>query len=156
MATASPSIELDITKLRQFHAAHFTSQPIPNISSASAQRDREQDHEVELEAEEYEDGLGYYEDGVKRTLTDQQIEMFRHSEVQRLLAARRWDTEVGDDEGSSLGDSEKKNDEQAAKVKRDERSSMDNGKPSGAPAKGKRKAHFDEPQGENAEVVLDY
>lgn len=33
--------------------------------------------------------LGYYEDGTRRTLTDEQIAMFRHSEIQRLLAARR-------------------------------------------------------------------
>ena len=31
-----------------------------------------------------EDDLGYYEDGVKRTLTDEQIEIFRHSELQEL------------------------------------------------------------------------
>ena len=31
-----------------------------------------------------DDGLGYYEDGVKRTLTDEQIEMFRHSEIEQL------------------------------------------------------------------------
>ena len=32
-----------------------------------------------------DDELGYYEDGVKRTLTDEQIEMFRHSEMEQLL-----------------------------------------------------------------------
>ena len=36
-----------------------------------------------------EDGLGYYPDGVKRTLTDQQIAIFRHSEIQGLLRERR-------------------------------------------------------------------
>ena len=30
------------------------------------------------------DDLGYYEDGVKRTLTDEQIEMFRQSELREL------------------------------------------------------------------------
>ncbi|KAF2772114.1 hypothetical protein EJ03DRAFT_324957 [Teratosphaeria nubilosa] len=38
---------------------------------------------------EYDDGLGYYPDGVKRTLTDEQIAMFRHSEIQELLRERR-------------------------------------------------------------------
>ncbi|KXJ91188.1 hypothetical protein Micbo1qcDRAFT_63472 [Microdochium bolleyi] len=33
---------------------------------------------------EEDDGLGYYADGVKRTLTDEQIEIFRHSEVEAL------------------------------------------------------------------------
>ncbi|OAX79270.1 hypothetical protein ACJ72_06412 [Emergomyces africanus] len=37
-----------------------------------------------------EDGLGYYPDGTKRTLTDQQIEIFRHSEIQKLQRAKRW------------------------------------------------------------------
>lgn len=31
-----------------------------------------------------DDGLGYYPDGVKRTLTDEQIEIFRHSELHAL------------------------------------------------------------------------
>jgi hypothetical protein len=31
-----------------------------------------------------EDDLGYYEDGVKRTLTDEQIQIFRHSELEAL------------------------------------------------------------------------
>ncbi|OJD15522.1 hypothetical protein AJ78_04218 [Emergomyces pasteurianus Ep9510] len=36
------------------------------------------------------DGLGYYPDGAKRTLTDQQIEIFRHSEIQKLQRMKRW------------------------------------------------------------------
>jgi Protein of unknown function (DUF3807) len=35
------------------------------------------------------DGLGYYPDGVKRTLTDEQIQIFRHSEIHSLLRERR-------------------------------------------------------------------
>ncbi|KAK3945367.1 hypothetical protein QBC46DRAFT_116728 [Diplogelasinospora grovesii] len=35
--------------------------------------------------EEENDGLGHYPDGVKRTLTDEQIAMFRYSELQALL-----------------------------------------------------------------------
>lgn len=30
--------------------------------------------------------LGYYHDGVKRTLTDAQIAIFRHSEIQEMLS----------------------------------------------------------------------
>lgn len=33
---------------------------------------------------EEDDGLGYYPDGVKRTLTDEQIGIFRHSELHAL------------------------------------------------------------------------
>lgn len=36
-----------------------------------------------------DDGLGWYEDGVKRTLTDEQIEMFRHTEIEQLMRKRR-------------------------------------------------------------------
>lgn len=38
--------------------------------------------EIGASWEEYD--LGYYEDGVKRTLTDEQIEIFRHSELREL------------------------------------------------------------------------
>lgn len=34
--------------------------------------------------EENDDGLGYYADGVKRTLTDAEIEFFRQSELREL------------------------------------------------------------------------
>ncbi len=36
-----------------------------------------------------DDGLGWYADGAKRTLTDEQVKMFRHSEIQRLLSERK-------------------------------------------------------------------
>lgn len=51
-------------------------------------------------AEEYydeeDDGLGYYPDGTKRTLTDEQIAMFRHSEIQAILRQRRLQKENGE------------------------------------------------------------
>jgi Protein of unknown function (DUF3807) len=34
---------------------------------------------------EEDDGLGYYPDGVKRTLSDEQVAIFRHSEFQRIM-----------------------------------------------------------------------
>jgi hypothetical protein len=49
---------------------------------------REGGNEAYYEGDEDEDGLGYYPDGVKRTLTDEQIAMFRHSETQALQRAR--------------------------------------------------------------------
>ena len=36
-----------------------------------------------------DDGLGYYADGTKRTLTDEQVAIFRHSEIQQLLREQR-------------------------------------------------------------------
>lgn len=55
--------------------------------------------EENTEDAEEEDGLGYYEDGVKRTLTDAQIAIFRHSEIQTLLRERRHATEAAGDAG---------------------------------------------------------
>jgi hypothetical protein len=158
MAAVSPSFELEITKLKQFHATHFIGQPVPNISSASAQRSMEQAKEAEYkENEEYDDGLGYYQDGVERTLTEEQVKMFRHSEVQRLLAARRRDAETKNDDRSRSGDlEEEKNDKHAAQAKVANMSSMNKARASGVSSQSKRKAHFDEPQDENTEVMLDY
>ena len=64
--------------LKTFHLKHFPAASLPQ-SFASAQ-DRDQ---------ELEDELGYYPDGTKRTLTDDQIAMFRHSEIQQLLKTLR-------------------------------------------------------------------
>lgn len=51
-------------------------------------------------AEEYydeeDDGLGYYSDGTKRTITDEQIAMFRHSEIHAILRKRRLRREAGE------------------------------------------------------------
>lgn len=48
-----------------------------------------------LWSEEYEpdDGLGYYTDGTKRTLTNEQIAIFRHSEIQALIKQHRYAVE---------------------------------------------------------------
>ena len=59
-----------------------------------------------MEEEEYteeaeDDGLGYYEDGVKRTLTDEQIAIFRHSEIEAFLRDRRHAQEAKEDESVS-------------------------------------------------------
>lgn len=88
-----------------FHNAHFLqpstshftlhflqpvdpSQPLKPPSSFSTPPATEA-HPLEAEEEEnYDDGLGYYPDGVKRTLTDEQIAIFRHSELERLRKER--------------------------------------------------------------------
>ena len=58
--------------------------------SAEAASNQQHGAHVDLEATHGDDdGLGYYPDGVKRTLTDDQIAMFRHSEIQLLLRERR-------------------------------------------------------------------
>lgn len=78
-------IQVDIAKLNHFHKAHFPKQEPPTLRIA---------HDTSLavqsqQEEKNEDSLGYYEDGVKRTLTDDQIAMFRNSEIQRLIGERR-------------------------------------------------------------------
>jgi hypothetical protein len=53
-----------------------------------------------------DDGLGWYDDGVKRTLTDEQIEMFRHTEIEQLMRKRRLeaDEEAEEDDGDDDDD----------------------------------------------------
>ncbi|KAL2436751.1 hypothetical protein ABEF95_014017 [Exophiala dermatitidis] len=80
--------QADIDQLTLFHTAHFPRQPIPKLT-ASLAKDTEEASTGPGHQGEESDGLGYYEDGVKRTLTDEQIQMFRHSEIQRLLSERR-------------------------------------------------------------------
>ncbi|KAK3397819.1 hypothetical protein B0T20DRAFT_480035 [Sordaria brevicollis] len=46
------------------------------------------DEEGYYEEDDYDDGLGYYPDGVKRTLTDEQIAIFRHSELEAMRRVR--------------------------------------------------------------------
>ena len=53
-----------------------------------------------------EDDLGYYPDGVRRTLTDQQIAIFRHSEIQSLLREKRYEKERENLESDDMASSE--------------------------------------------------
>ena len=52
------------------------------------------------------DDLGYYPDGVKRTLTDEQIAMFRHSEIYSILRERQVLKENRQADGYELSDSQ--------------------------------------------------
>ncbi|KKA30182.1 hypothetical protein TD95_001173 [Thielaviopsis punctulata] len=88
--------------MRRFHDDHFSEAGIAAFSKdffakplegreqpvEQAQEDFFEQEEVEEEEEEGED-LGYYEDGTRRTLTDDQIRMFRQSELRQLL--RHWE-----------------------------------------------------------------
>jgi len=79
------SIAISQDNLSSFHAAHFSTNSIDHFSENFLGPVEEDYHEEE----EFDDGLGYYEDGVKRTLTDEQIAIFRHSEIEALLRERR-------------------------------------------------------------------
>jgi hypothetical protein len=80
--------QADFERLRAFHAQHFPGQEVP--ASHTQRPPAEVNTNTEYDQTEE---LGYYEDGVRRTLTDDQIRMFRHSEIQRLLLARRQQRE---------------------------------------------------------------
>ncbi|KAI5258625.1 hypothetical protein E4T42_00368 [Aureobasidium subglaciale] len=69
--------------LHHFHQKHFSGS-----SSGSSNRSHDAGASFEENTTD-DDDLGYYHDGVKRTLTDDQIAMFRHSEIQTLLRERR-------------------------------------------------------------------
>ncbi|KAL6715980.1 hypothetical protein ACLMJK_006942 [Lecanora helva] len=64
--------------------------------------------ELEEDTFEEEDDLGHYPDGNKRTLTDDQIAMFRHSEIYAILRERQIQRENdeanGNEETSALYD----------------------------------------------------
>ncbi|KNG46471.1 hypothetical protein TW65_06697 [Stemphylium lycopersici] len=91
MALQIPTVTVD--DLLTFHAKHFPHAPTPEHILRGVQ------HEAEATDEYYDDaddGLGYYPDGTKRTLTDEQIAMFRHSEIQAILRKRRLQKENGE------------------------------------------------------------
>ncbi|KAK5098161.1 hypothetical protein LTR24_001983 [Lithohypha guttulata] len=68
--------------IMQFHEQHFPSQHVPNVQPNTGTIDNALQGPADSD-------LGCYGDGVRRTLTDEQIAMFRHSEIQRILAERR-------------------------------------------------------------------
>jgi hypothetical protein len=74
--------------LRAFHAQHFPHAPAPEHILHGTEPVTEAAEEYYEEYYEEDDGLGYYPDGTKRTLTDEQIAMFRHSEIHAIL--RKW------------------------------------------------------------------
>lgn len=76
-----------------FHTSHFGSLARSHITTTFLQPESATRAKAHIEADE-DDGLGYYADGVKRTLTDEQVAMFRHSEIQALLRDRRHATEA--------------------------------------------------------------
>ncbi|KAJ5531376.1 hypothetical protein N7527_004769 [Penicillium freii] len=68
-----PNVTLD--DLQVFQSKHFPGQQLTVVAQENDQATDED--------------LGYYPDGVKRTLTDEQIRIFRHSEIHALLRERQ-------------------------------------------------------------------
>ncbi|KAI9842275.1 MAG: hypothetical protein M1837_007344 [Sclerophora amabilis] len=78
------------TDLREFQLIHFSSTASPTVVTGkglSAPDADDSENKYWYWGED--DGLGYYQDGVKRTLTAEQVAMFRHSEIQSLLKEKR-------------------------------------------------------------------
>ncbi|KAF4548812.1 Hypothetical protein D9617_25g061420 [Elsinoe fawcettii] len=75
-ALSVPTVTED--DLHAFHTKHFPSASLPTQWFISNSHDAEDD----------DDGLGWYSDGVKRYITDDQIAIFRHSELFKLIRAR--------------------------------------------------------------------
>lgn len=83
--------------LLSFHSKHF-NRPFSGPGGTLIQSGRSQDlNQAEEDYEDQDDDLGYYPDGTKRTLTDEQIAIFRHSEIQRLLLTKRREEEAAAD-----------------------------------------------------------
>ncbi|KAI1752776.1 hypothetical protein F4782DRAFT_114452 [Xylaria castorea] len=95
---ALPSFEapgVSQADIEAFHVTHFSNHAIGLFNSQFLPLNTipidDSGYYNHEEEEEEDDGLGYYPDGVKRTLTDEQIAIFRHSEVEALRRAERND-----------------------------------------------------------------
>lgn len=85
--------QLSSDELLEFHHSHFSNEAVADFGQSFTslpphEVSKDQLYEEWGEEEEEDDGLGYYEDGVKRFLTDEQIEIFRHSELRELERQR--------------------------------------------------------------------
>ncbi|KAL2798107.1 hypothetical protein BJX66DRAFT_296477 [Aspergillus keveii] len=69
--------------LQRFQAQHF-----PNTGNIQGPEPAHESYDDNVDYDD-DDGLGYYPDGVKRTLTDEQIRIFRHSEIHAILRERQ-------------------------------------------------------------------
>ncbi|KAM0669943.1 hypothetical protein ACQRIU_000338 [Beauveria bassiana] len=77
-------------ELAAFHDAHFSSAEVNKFQQEFVCPNPEviSNYGKTEEYWEEEDDLGYYDDGVKRTLTDEQIAIFRHSEIREFERAK--------------------------------------------------------------------
>ncbi|KAM7222923.1 Protein of unknown function (DUF3807) domain containing protein [Rhypophila decipiens] len=95
MASASFIPEISSADFHAFHEAHFSQLATSHFLSHFLRPGHNAPEQIpthpgdEQHSEDWEDdGLGYYDDGVKRTLTDAQIAIFRHSELESLRRAQ--------------------------------------------------------------------
>ncbi|ODM19758.1 hypothetical protein SI65_04744 [Aspergillus cristatus] len=87
--------------LQTFQAKHFLGHQTPACDYPTAPaKDAYYPYEEEEYYDDDGDDLGYYPDGVKRTLTDEQIRIFRHSEIHAILRERQLKQEKAEFEKS--------------------------------------------------------
>ncbi|KAL8668350.1 MAG: hypothetical protein Q9168_007021 [Polycauliona sp. 1 TL-2023] len=79
-----PSVTLE--DLEEFHKSHFGSSTKAVFSVKATPIEN-------TEEIAQEDDLGYYPDGARRTLTDEQVAMFRHSEIYSIQRKRQLQKE---------------------------------------------------------------
>ncbi|KAK2594795.1 hypothetical protein QQS21_007482 [Conoideocrella luteorostrata] len=86
--TQAANLQFSEDEFFAFHESHYSAHAVANFTTDFAYPPPRQGGSDNLHTntgqEETEDDLGYYHDGVKRTLTDEQIEIFRHSELREL------------------------------------------------------------------------
>ncbi|KAK1043745.1 hypothetical protein LTS16_007843 [Friedmanniomyces endolithicus] len=85
MKAAQESVNMAADDLLRFQYSHYGDDTKPENWFVDA----ETALQYESTMTPKEEGLGYYADGTRRTLTDEQIAMFRHSEIEHLLRERR-------------------------------------------------------------------
>ncbi|RBR23448.1 uncharacterized protein FIESC28_03630 [Fusarium coffeatum] len=89
-----------------FHEAHFSQVALASFGNDFI--DPPSQDEVQYDAAgdswEEDDGLGYYSDGVKRTLTDEQIEIFRHSELEALRKEKEKEKQLNAKADARMGE----------------------------------------------------
>lgn len=105
--------EISQTELNSFRDEHFGQAAVHDFSvnylphhtqngaDPSIHPREDEDNYEHYEEQEDDEGLGYYEDGVKRTLTDEQIAIFRHSELEALR--RTAEEQFIDSKSTALG-----------------------------------------------------
>ncbi|KAG6037747.1 hypothetical protein E4U41_004819 [Claviceps citrina] len=79
-------MEVSQNDLVAFHQCHFSADAVANFATKFTNLPpKDQDTSLDdFDGWEDDDDLGFYYDGVKRTLTDEQIAIFRHSELREL------------------------------------------------------------------------
>lgn len=97
------------TEIGAFHAEHFSGAAVELFTrdffrpqAINEEKEYHGEYDGYEDYEEEEDDLGYYPDGVKRTLTDEQIAIFRHSELEALRRAEENAAKNGGTSNSNL------------------------------------------------------